>query len=114
MTLTHTPTTCAHPVVNAVHCWEHHALLLLLLLLLLHQLVLQVIASSIDPTSPDDLQFLWCVWFNAALSQTHRQRLDTLLQQVSASMFLSKNVVLCTDSTQARSTGSACGHCCSS
>lgn len=43
---------------------------------------LQAIASSIDPSSVDDLQYLWAVWFNATLSQQHSERLQTLLRQV--------------------------------
>jgi len=51
--------------------------------MLARDVVLLSISCSIDPSCADDLQYLWGVWFNAALSQSHKQRLDQLLQQVS-------------------------------
>jgi hypothetical protein len=53
--------------------------------ILARDVVLLCITASITPSCDDDLQYLWGVWFNAVLSQTHRQRLDQLLEQVSMS-----------------------------
>jgi hypothetical protein len=50
--------------------------------ILARDVVLLCITQSINPSCDDDMQFLWGVWFNAVLSQRHKQRLDQLLQQV--------------------------------
>jgi hypothetical protein len=39
-------------------------------------------ATTMDPSSAADVEFLWALWFCAQLSAEHRQRLDLLLQQV--------------------------------
>jgi hypothetical protein len=50
--------------------------------ILARDVVLLCIAASIDPRCDDDLHYIWGVWFNVVMSQAHKQRLDTLLQQV--------------------------------
>eukprot|EP00878_Enallax_costatus_P030805 GHUV01033597.1.p1 GENE.GHUV01033597.1~~GHUV01033597.1.p1 ORF type:complete len:206 (+),score=41.58 GHUV01033597.1:600-1217(+) len=52
--------------------------------ILARNVILLQAASSIDCSQPDDVAFLWSIWFNACLEQEQRQRLDALLQQVSS------------------------------
>jgi hypothetical protein len=51
-------------------------------------------ATTMDPGSAEDVEFLWALWFCAQLSAEHRQRLDLLLQQVRVvfSLFSESNV----------------------
>ena len=50
--------------------------------ILARNVVLILIVNTIDPTSTADVKFLWSVWYNLNLSETHCQRLKSLLLDI--------------------------------